>query len=525
MLDIFKRKAVDLEALAEFLLKREKYIVSFVKTTPQKTIMFPNKKIGIGKLITTVIFVCAALGATMFVSTKAISAEIPAEYRYKYQEVILPPEISFFINAKEQQAAALAQQQKLALDPITKIYFEQVKAGHVGEAQILFQDIYERAHDTNVTGQLNGPVWGVALDAALVVDAVGDSGPDFVLATAREMTNSLATGCIYFGGTDVGRGWPTMLCSAPGEPFFVVSQNPLGESRYMELLRAEYGSRIQLPTTNEVQKCMDDYTADVQLRAKQGKLKPGENFQMVDGKPKVEGQIASMGINALIAKSIFDKNPDREFYVEESFPPDWMYPYLTPHKLLMKLDRQPLNEMSAEEIQKDEDFWSNELAGKIGDWLTSDTPVSNVCAYAEKVFANKDLSDFKGDPQFIANKYMTAYSHWRSSIAGIYAWRLSPQCPPEYRTKDDAQRKQLTDAADFAFRQAFALCPYSPGSAFPYVNFLVQLGRFDDALLVAKSGLACSPKNEQWSSRQFKNLIDQLEKYKAQAAAHSAATH
>ena len=73
---------------------------------------------------------------------------------------------------------------------------------------------------------------------------------------------------------------------------------------------------------------------------------------MVHGKPKVERQMASMGMNALIAKSIFDKNPDRDFYYEESFTLDWMYPYLSPHGLLMKLNRQPLNEMPADEIQE-----------------------------------------------------------------------------------------------------------------------------------------------------------------------------
>jgi hypothetical protein len=30
-----------------------------------------------------------------------------------------------------------------------------------------------------------------------------------------------------------------MLCSSPGEPFFMVSQNPLSDERYLELLRAE----------------------------------------------------------------------------------------------------------------------------------------------------------------------------------------------------------------------------------------------------------------------------------------------
>ena len=40
--------------------------------------------------------------------------------------------------------------------------------------------------------------------------------------------------------------------------------------------------------------------------------------------------------------------------------------------------------------------------------------------------------------------------------------------------------------ADFAFRQAFAFCPYSPEAVFRYVNLLLSLQRFDDALMVAR---------------------------------------
>ena len=69
---------------------------------------------------------------------------------------------------------------------------------------------------------------------------------------------------------------------------------------------------------------------------------------MVDGKVQVSGQVAVMGINGLMTKVIFDRNPDREFYVEESFPLDWMYPYLEPHGLIMKLNRQPLAQLPAE---------------------------------------------------------------------------------------------------------------------------------------------------------------------------------
>ena len=45
---------------------------------------------------------------------------------------------------------------------------------------------------------------------------------------------------------------------------------------------------------------------------------------------QVSGQVAVMMINGLLCKVIFDHNPTNDFYVEESFPLDWMYPYETP---------------------------------------------------------------------------------------------------------------------------------------------------------------------------------------------------
>ena len=85
--------------------------------------------------------------------------------------------------------------------------------------------------------------------------------------------------------------------------------------------------------------------ADAQRRLAENKLKPGEDVKIVDDRVQVSGPVAVMSINGLIAKVIFDRNPDREFYIEESFALDWMYPYLEPHGLIMKLNRQPLAQL------------------------------------------------------------------------------------------------------------------------------------------------------------------------------------
>ena len=65
-----------------------------------------------------------------------------------------------------------------------------------------------------------------------------------------------------------------------------------------------------------------------------------------------------MAINGLLTKVIFDKNPGHEFHVEESFPLDWMYPHLVPFGVIMKINREPVPEMTQEMIDKDHACWS-----------------------------------------------------------------------------------------------------------------------------------------------------------------------
>src|SRR5262249_23690978 len=105
-----------------------------------------------------------------------------------------------------------------------------------------------------------------------------------------------------------------------------------------------------------------------------------------------------------------------------------------------------------------------------------------------------------GDRKFLRDdQAQKAFSKLRSSIAGIYAWRLgmaagSPT-PPQYMPKTDAESKRMLKEADFAFRQAFAFCPYSPEAVFRYVNFLAMNRRLDGALLIAETCLKPDPYN------------------------------
>jgi hypothetical protein len=66
----------------------------------------------------------------------------------------------------------------------------------------------------------------------------------------------------------------------------------------------------------------------------------------------------------------------------------------------------------------------------------------------------------------------------------------------------------MNDEADFAFRQAWALCPYSPDAVFPYINLLLSQNRISDALLVAET----TAKFPSIDAKQMQNLIDLLKR-------------
>jgi biopolymer transport protein ExbD len=273
-----------------------------------------------------------------------------------------------------------------------------------------------------------------------------------------------------------------------------------------------YGAKIYAPTAEDSQRCFTEYTTDAQRRLKEHQLKPNEDVKLVGGKVEISGQTAVMSINGLLTKVIFDHNTNCEFYVEESFPLDWMYPHLEPHGLIMKINRQSMAQIPGDIIALDRQYWRKLAASMIGDWLEEKTTVREVAEFVDRVYVHKNLRGFTGDQRFIQNAYAKQiFSKLRSSIAGLYSWRLGPVTPPEYKPKTEADKQALVTEAEFAFRQAFALCPYSPEAIFRYVSFLLTSNRLDDAQLIAEAGLKADPQN-----KQVQSLLENLKSFKVQ---------
>ena len=453
----------------------------------------------------------AALLGLMGTLAVSLGGSSPTASRSQTEESALRKEqfarLDAFARAKEKQSQELAAKAGEKISPEFQRFFAAAVKGDYRTVTNRYA-YYKQHHPQYSRGtntmdvSLRTPYWQPVLELCLAYDQVVNCDPKYTALMADGIIGSIPAGSIYFGGTDPGRGVPTAFCrsSVDGDPFFTLTQNALADGTYLEYLRAMYGGKIYTPTGQDSQECFQEYMAGAMRRLQENKLKPGENVKMVDGRVEVSGQVAMMSINGLLTKVIFDHNPDREFYIEESFPLDWMYPYLEPHGLIMKLNRQPLAQLPEEVIARDREYWRKMVAGMIGDWLGEQTTVREVVDFVDRVYVRKDLTGFTGDPRFVQNDYAgKIFSKLRDSIAGVYAWRLGAVegtiTPPEYQPKTEAERQALLREADLAFRQSFALCPTNPEALNRYAHLLVQLKRTDDAALLAETFLKLDPKN------------------------------
>jgi tetratricopeptide (TPR) repeat protein len=316
---------------------------------------------------------------------------------------------------------------------------------------------------------------------------------------------------------DIASHWPFSWVNGPLYALLDVPFTAWG--KHVETYRRAEGvyppKEIYIPSPEDSQNCFNAYYSDVQRRMQLGQLQPGEdvNVDPASGKMEVSGQVAVMMINGLLCKVIFDNNPTNEFYVEESFPLPWMYPYETPFGVIMKINRDPLPQLTQDIFDRDHKFWSDYSTRLCGNWMTYDTSISNICDFVQRTYIQNNYTGFIGDRKFVRDEdAQKAFSKLRSSQAGMYAWRCSPSCPPEYREQTPALQEALRRETDFAFKQAFAFCPYSPEAVFRYVQFLMQYNRIDDALLVAKTCLKLDPYNGSVS-----DLIENLERYRSSA--------
>ena len=136
-----------------------------------------------------------------------------------------------------------------------------------------------------------------------------------------------------FQGVKLSDGTDKLLQQNPASYTLIRLDRLLLEDAYPELAKSIGGvypdREILTPSNEDSQRAFQEYLGDAQRRLDHDKkapneprqIKPGEDVRVIDNRVQVSGQVAVMAINGLLTKVIFDKNPNHEFYVEESFPP------------------------------------------------------------------------------------------------------------------------------------------------------------------------------------------------------------
>jgi len=264
------------------------------------------------------------------------------------------------------------------------------------------------------------PLWTAWHNAPLSSQRDHWFGWDF----GHDMLKDLPRGAFVFGGTDPGRFVPTYMILGESfvdprfrkDPNFdrrdlvIVTQNALADSFYQKYIHDHYapgrpkakgwfehwlGRDVQYPPDDTIMPTEQQLVEIIKNAATN--LPPGSN-----------PQDPNMGIiyHAAIAKWIFEHNKDkREFFIEESFPMEWTYPYAVPHGLSYRLNKEPLETLPPEVVEEDFKFWN---------------------AYMERLLGNRKFHE-----DFDAKR---SFSKLRNTTGNLYrARRMWPEAERAYR--------------------------------------------------------------------------------------------
>ena len=397
------------------------------------------------------------------------------------------PLLQAFATQKHQQTQDLAANRHLEVQPDVHEFYRVAEAGDWNAVS----NVYARIQRSN--GQTNRAL--CLPDANILSVPLHETygaystfihwNRTLLEEYAKGILQSIPPGSVYFGGTDPGRFVITAFRDVLKVPdIFVVSPKFLrvqygpviaGDLRqvgsiemgsgYLDYLQLLDGERLSIPSTADRQAILRQYIQEFQSRRARGEpIDPDEGVAISEGRVQIKGAKAAMNINGALTQWIFEQNKDKhEFYIEESYVIPWMFPYLEPHGMILKISQEPVAQLDPAIVTRDHDYWD---------------------ALSKTLLA---------DAHFCGNKMARqTYSKLRSAIGGVYVYR-----------------KLFAEAAG-ALRQSVALCPDSPEANFRLSQLFLETGRSDEALKILVAYQQLEPRNSKigLAIQQIRNLPD-----------------
>ena len=281
----------------------------------------------------------------------------------------------------------------------------------------------------------------------------------------HDMLNDLPPNSFIFGGTDPGRFVPTYMIF--GESFeknkrdphfdrrdlYIVTQNALADNLYNHYIRSQYS--YERPSTfNWFERWLGRdrvYPKGLLILPHREEIIAlyNECMRSFQQNPNaaLNPQTNPAVLNTAIAQWIFLNNRDQHrFFVEESFPMPWSYPYAIPHGLCYEINHDPLPTLSPAVVAQDQKFWTD---------------------YIERL---KKVNGYKED-----ELGRHSFAKLRNTTGNIYSAR------------------NMNAEAEFAYRQALELWPGNSETTENLINVLTREGHLQDAADLAAASLLCDP--------------------------------
>ncbi len=280
----------------------------------------------------------------------------------------------------------------------------------------------------------------------------------------HDMLADLPPNSFFFGGTDPGRFVPTYMIF--GESFekskrdlhfdrrdlYIVTQNALADNLYNHYIRSQY--TYERPSTfNWFERWLGRdhvYPQGLLVLPHREEIMAmfNECMRYYQQNPNTPNpQTNPFTLNAVIAQWIFLNNRDQHrFFVEESFPMPWSYPYAIPHGLCYEINHDPVPTLSPGIVAQDQKFWTD---------------------YIQRL---KKVNGYKEDE--LARH---SFAKLRNTTGNIY------------------HSRNMLPEAEFAYRQALELWPGNSETVESLVNILAREGRFQEAVDLTTASLLLDP--------------------------------
>ena len=357
-------------------------------------------------------------------------------------EEIVAGKVTQFVQDRLRITHAMAERFKVSVAPDVERFFQAVAAGRWEDLNAAFEALKQRRETGNAEDL--GVLWGPILETLLIAECAHNWPAQKLLEYGEATLGALRPDMVYVGGTDPGRGIPTLLNeTSEGERHIVITQNALADASYLQYVNFLYGDRLAAPTSEESQRAFQDYLADAQTRLAHDQqfpdepkqLRPGEDVRVVDNHVQVSGQVAVMAINEDLLRTFMAKNPGLSFALEESFPLKSTYPNA--------VHLGPLMELGVQDVQTS---------------FTRETAVQAVDYWRDTA------------QQFLSNVETPANSESRLSYAKMAAAQAALLADHQYGAE-----------AEQAYRLAMQISSVSPEAVYGLGQLLATTGRAEEA--------------------------------------------